>query len=198
MELLRVKPNKKAAFQNLKNMLIILHPFLPFVTDHLFSTIFEEELLDYENPKLKFSKSSEIETVQNIIKITTILRKYREVKKISKKNVLEYDININKTPFLENAIAQLANAKIVPNNDALFIDGKLNVRIKESEEVKENYLKELNEKIAKVKFEIDRAEKILSNESFILKAPEEKVKLEQEKLIKYHKELQDYLEEASK
>ncbi|VEU75469.1 Valine--tRNA ligase [Mycoplasmopsis maculosa] len=198
IELLRIKPNKKAALNNLKNMLIILHPFLPFLTDYLFEIIFNDELLEHENPKINLSRCTRINTVDNVIKVINILRKYREDKKISKKEIIYFDTNVSKSDFFVESVNKLANANIKENDDTLFIDGKIQVRIKESDEVKNNYLEDLKLKIEKVKFEIQRAENMLNNENFIKKAPEAKINLEKEKLEKYRKELKEYNDEVSK
>ncbi|WP_027334944.1 valine--tRNA ligase [Mycoplasmopsis felifaucium] len=198
IELLRITPNKKAAFKNLKSLLLIVHPFLPFVTDYLFNVVFGTELLDENLPIHKVSKSAKIAKIETVIKAVKILRKYREDKNISKKTTLSYDLNINKTDDLVKMINKLANAEIEENNDVLITDGTLKIYIKESNEVKQNYLDDLNKKIINVKFEIERASKMLDNENFIKKAPKDKIDLEKSKLENYKKQLAEYESEVSK
>ena len=62
---------------------------------------------------------------------------------------------------------------------------------------KEDEIKRLNDEIEKTKFEINRAESMLSNEKFVSKAPAQKIQEEKEKLEKYKSlltSLQDSLE----
>ncbi|WP_406616918.1 valine--tRNA ligase [Mycoplasmopsis adleri] len=198
VELLRIMPSKKAALENLKSLLLIAHPFLPMITDYLFNLTYGTELLDELAPELKVKKSASVQNTENIIKIVKILRKYREDHNISKKETLYYDLNIKQSPELINSIKLLAKAEIEPNSDALFTDGTLKIYIKESNEQKAKYRKEIEEKIAQIQFEINRASSMLSNKNFIDKAPKEKVQLEKDKLESYKKQLKEYESEVAK
>lgn len=73
------------------------------------------------------------------------------------------------------------------DNNSIFIEI--------SQEQKQKQKQELEKKIAFYQSEITRAQNILSNQSFIAKAPKEKIKLEEDKLQRYKQELQIYLEE---
>ena len=62
---------------------------------------------------------------------------------------------------------------------------------------KDDEIKRLTDEIDKTKFEINRAESMLSNEKFVSKAPAQKIQDEKEKLEKYKSllvSLQDSLE----
>ena len=48
IELSKTVPNKKHALAILQKLLILIHPFLPNISDHLFSLTNQEDLL--ENP----------------------------------------------------------------------------------------------------------------------------------------------------
>ncbi|MGL5308595.1 MAG: valine--tRNA ligase, partial [Metamycoplasmataceae bacterium] len=47
VEFLKIKPNKKIAIEILSKLLILLHPFIPFLTDHLFKILTNKELLEF-------------------------------------------------------------------------------------------------------------------------------------------------------
>ncbi|QBF34554.1 valine--tRNA ligase [Mycoplasmopsis phocirhinis] len=195
VELLKIMPNKNAALNNFKKLLIILHPLLPFISDYLYKTLFDEEILNSRPLRLRMIKQQNIIDVENIIKIVSILRKYREDNQISKKNVLFYDVNITKNQFNIDAIAKLANAQIKINNDTVYVDGDIVVNIEQSIEQKNEYINSIKSKIGELENEIERAQKMLNNPNFIAKAPSNKIELEQQKLQKYTKELEQYKEE---
>ncbi|ENY70102.1 Valyl-tRNA synthetase [Mycoplasmopsis bovigenitalium 51080] len=195
VELLKIQPNKKAALANFKKLLIILHPLLPFITDHLYKLLFNEEILESKPLMLKTINDSKIIDTENIIKVVKILRKYREDKQISKKEVLKYCLNIEANEFVLDSITKLANAQYFENKDSMFVDGDLTIYINESEEFKQQYAQELKKKIVFLESEIARAQSMLNNPNFINKAPIEKIQLEKQKLEKFNSELEQYKKE---
>ncbi|WP_027120673.1 valine--tRNA ligase [Mycoplasmopsis lipofaciens] len=195
IELLKIMPSKKQALNNLKTLLLIAHPFLPFLTDYLFSNLFNEELLENEFPKLKLKNNIQNKDIDNIINITNILRKYRENRKISKKTIIYYDTNIELNDFVISSIEKLAFSQIKANKDLLFVEGDLNVYILEDESTKQDYKLQVKEKIEKLNSEILRAQNMLNNPNFVQKAPDYKVKEERDKLAKFKEELAKYKEE---
>lgn len=195
VELLKIQPNKKAALANFKKLLIILHPLLPFITDHLYKLLFNEEILESKPLMLKTINDSKIIDTENIIKVVKILRKYRDYKQISKKEVLKYCLNFQANEFVLDSITKLANAQYFQNKDSMFVDGDLTIYISESEEFKQQYAQELKKKIVFLESEIARAQSMLNNPNFINKAPIEKIQLEKQKLEKFNSELEQYKKE---
>ncbi|MBU4691399.1 valine--tRNA ligase [Mycoplasma sp. ES3225-GEN-MYC] len=195
VEMLKIMPNKKAALANFKKLLIILHPLLPFITDYLYKTLYNEEILESEPLSLKHSKSNMVNEVDLIIKTVSILRKYREDNGISKKEAIKYDINFVKNSFIIDSIYKLANATIKENKDTVFVDGDLIVNIEESEERKQIYISELKQRILVLESEIKRASQMLNNDNFVAKAPANKIQEERDKLAKFNKEIEKYREE---
>ncbi|AXJ68270.1 valine--tRNA ligase [Mycoplasmopsis bovis] len=196
IELLRIYPNKKQALENLRKLLIIAHPFLPFVTDYLYQSVYKKDLLDEQFPILKLSRSSKVGEIERIINVVKILRKFREDKSISKKEIINYYVSDQFSNETISAINRMANASLKENNHILFTDGNLKVWIEENESLKKDRLADLNKKIEQVRFEINRAQNMLNNPNFINKAPKEKIALEQEKLEKYKKQLAEYEKEV--
>ncbi|RIV16633.1 valine--tRNA ligase [Mycoplasmopsis gallopavonis] len=193
VELLKTHPSKQGALLVLRKTLIVLHPFMPFVTDRIFSSVFNEELLEQDWPAI----ASQIDTssIDNIIEVVTELRKYREDNKISKKETLFYYLEKEIDQTTINAINRLAFSELKENKDYLITLTNNNLYVLIDEAQKEQNKKLLLEKIEFVKSEIARASKILSNANFIQKAPREKIEIEQTKLAKYEEDLEKYMEE---
>lgn len=204
IEFLKTNPNKKQALSILKQVLLILHPFLPFVTDYLFFEIFEEELLDNILTKTsinKFKNTKSLNEIDTTIEVISAIRKYRDEKNISKKDIIKYDIDFSLSDDSIEVIQKLANCVKKENRDALIQLGNGNLYIELDEfQIQEDVLR-LKQEIEKMKFEINRSKNILSNQNFLLKAPKEKVELEKTKLLNYQEKLQKYqieLEEKCK
>ena len=104
---------------------------------------------------------------------------------VTKQKVNQEKINSLLVPFNLSIRKVLLNHTKNCKQQALAINSAIvlvdNISNKPSDIVK---------RIAFVEAEITRAKNILANKNFVLKAPKEKVKLEQEKLKKYLKEWQ--------
>lgn len=193
IELIKLNASKKVSLEILKNILIILHPFMPFITDRLFSDIFNEELLENSWPKLE--KFENVEYIDTLIEIISTIRRYREENQISKKEVINYYFDNELNEIAKETIKKMAIAEFKNNNDAIFAlnSGYLFIEIDTNQ--REINKQRLLEKIEKVKFEINRATNMLNNKSFTDKAPADKVQSERDKLEKYQEELKIYEEE---
>ncbi|QNM93365.1 valine--tRNA ligase [Mycoplasma sp. Pen4] len=193
IEFLKSAYSKQAALDVLAKTLVVLHPFMPFITDRIYTDVFGQELLEQEWPK--FNDDYNVKYIDLITEVVSELRKYREENKISKKESLCYSLE-NKVPAVAiETINKMTNAEYKDNNDYLVALSENNLYIEQSAETKETNKQLLIQKIAKVEFEIKRASQILQNPNFVAKAPADKVKAEQDKLEKYKEELQQYLEE---
>ncbi|WP_322959940.1 valine--tRNA ligase [Mycoplasmopsis felis] len=193
VEFLKSSPSKKNALNILKKTLIILHPFLPFLTDKLYFELFASELLEQKWPRIMTNKDANY--IDELILVISEIRKYREEYNISKKEIIQYWY-----PSLTNQegidiINKLANAKEFQNNDFLISVNNKELFISINQEQKEKNKMDLLNKIQKVEFEIQRAQSMLNNEKFVKFAPESKVQEERSKLDKYTKDLEKYQEE---
>lgn len=193
IELIKSLNIKNEAMYVFKKILIMLHPFLPFTSDYLFNKLYNEELLEQSWPKFKrFKDSSEINLLIDAI---TKIRKYRDDNNISKKEKLYLCLKEKISKKNLNILLSLTNSEYKENKDFLIVLDNNSIFIEISQEQKQNQKQELEKKIAFCQSEITRAQNILSNQSFIAKAPKEKIKLEEDKLQRYKQELQIYLEE---
>ncbi|MEA4206337.1 valine--tRNA ligase [Mycoplasma sp. 1199] len=195
VEFLKSSYSKKSALEVLRKTLILLHPFLPFITDRLYSEIFNAELLEQLWPTFEDDHSTDY--INTVIEVVTELRKYRENNQISKKELLIYSLKNDVPQVAIETINKMVFALYEDNNDYLIALNDNVLFIKQSDETKQRNKKLLLEKINFVKAEIARAEQLLNNERFVSKAPADKVAVEKAKLEKYTDELKKYEEELS-
>ncbi|MEA4134542.1 valine--tRNA ligase [Mycoplasma sp. 2704] len=195
VEFLKSSYSKKSALEVLRKTLIVLHPFLPFITDRLYSEIFDAELLEQLWPTFEDDHSTDY--INTVIEVVTELRKYRENNQISKKELLIYSLKNDVPQVAIETINKMVFALYEDNNDYLIALNDNVLFIKQSDETKQRNKELLLEKINFVKAEIARAEQLLNNERFVSKAPADKVAVEKAKLEKYTDELKKYEEELS-
>ncbi|ALD66455.1 valine--tRNA ligase [Spiroplasma cantharicola] len=200
----------------LKNILIMLHPFMPFVSEEIYqsfdlqSSILKERWLD---KKYQFK----ILTVDHIFEIVNNLREFRANQNIKNAISLNIHFNLKKSKFksiIEKGISyinifveKLVNCKldisIIDDKDLTSIaikDYFLDISNKDFFD-KDKAIQETQDKINELLLEIDRSEKMLANENFLKRAAAEKVLAEKEKYINYKKQhelLVDKLNELKK
>ncbi|UVT34325.1 valine--tRNA ligase [Mesomycoplasma hyorhinis] len=176
----------------LKKVLIVLHPFIPFLTDYLFKEIFNEELL--EQKRLMFRNYKNTEKIDKVIEIVSELRKYREKHNISKKEKLQYWIKNNSLDSDSlNLINKLAIAEIFENNVSILKTNNFEIFLNLSESKQNEEQLRIEKEIKYLESEVQRSSAILSNPNFLAKAPKEKIELEKSKLEDYKNKLNYYL-----
>lgn len=188
----------------LTQTLKLIHPFIPFVTEHIYlnlpvhaKTIMLEGYPVY-NEKLAFKDSKEFESVIQIIKNVRNLRaelkvpdnkKTRLFVKISSKEKL-FKENLSQIQKLSSGSSiELFNDEQNINDYAKALEESITILIPNSDLVDSfEQAKRIEEEKTRLEFEIARGEKMLSNQGFVAKAPaklieEEKAKLEKNKLL---------------
>ncbi|WP_027334058.1 valine--tRNA ligase [Mycoplasma elephantis] len=193
IELSKTIDNKYQSLEILKKTLIVLHPFLPFITDAIFNTLFNESVLDNKWPK--FKKYNLSNNIDIIIEIITSIRKYRQNNNISNKDIIGFDYDGVLNENIITSINKIANAKFEQNKDYLVALSLGNLYIKMDENTKTKLKNDIEAKIIFYEKEIVRSEQILNNENFISKAPREKIEIEKEKYENYKQKLNQYKKE---
>ncbi len=176
----------------LTDVLKLLHPFMPYVTDEIYSLLplKEENIMISKYPlfdkTMVFKK--ELEKVDNKIEFIKLFRNIKLENKIGKDFQIKINNNMNYGIILK--ILKVSNENIVNDSD------KNNINIKYNDydlsiyyEIKENSLnQELKLKqIESLKNSIIRRENLLKNENYVNKAPKELVEKER-KTLKEEKE----------
>lgn len=193
----------------------LLHPFMPFITEKIYLNLFNEDktimLAEWPKYDRTFNFIKEEKCIEQIKKIIIEIRNIRTNMNVhpSKKAKMifvttEYkdiieksQLFIKKLGFGEEIEVQSDKTNIPENAISIVQDGiELYMPFEELVDM-EAERKRLEEEKIKVQSEIQRAQKMLSNQGFINKAPKEKIQEEKEKLEKYKemlKGIEDRLE----
>ena len=188
----------------LLDIMKLLHPFMPFVTEEIYQQIphLEESIMISTWPEAieEFSNDKAIadfEIIQEMIKqLRNVRAEYNvipskkvnimikpandEIKELLTENmdILNKFMNPETLTFIEEYSLDNEVVSIVLNELEIFLPLGSLVDFKQEIERLEKELKKLNG-------EIKRGEGMLSNPNFINKAPEQKVNIEKEKLANY-------------
>lgn len=206
---------KKVLLYVLKNMLVLLHPFMPFITEEIYASLpNKKDLLIVEAwPEFKeeFNFVNEENNVNSVIEAITSIRNQRSSLNVPAKTkqkltiLVEDKANISLIEEIKDQFVNLASASEVcvmakEANDSTKEEGLVRLVFNEfsvlmSLDELVDYEKErqrLKDEIKRLEGEIKRASGKLSNKGFVEKAPEAVVNEEREKLKAY----QDLLEKT--
>ena len=191
----------------LYNSLKVLHPFCPFITEEIFTKLFDGSLIissaypEY-NDKLSFVK--EENSLQYVKTVITSIRNRRSelnVPKDKKPDIIveTLDESVKEMYLLSEKF--IKNLALVSNIEyktkvsdidkyivLTFDKSKVYIPFEELIDI-EKEKQRIKDEITKVEKEIARADGMLKNEKFISKAPEAKINEEKEKLKKYEEML---------
>ncbi|HHX76385.1 MAG TPA: valine--tRNA ligase [Acholeplasmataceae bacterium] len=196
----------------LKDILKLLHPFLPFVTEKLFIDIYNEPSImisDWPKPIYNFKGVENFNDIQDVItKVRNLKNEYKvapskpiavnlEVKSEELANVLKaYKEYLEK--FLHARTLEIKSK--VETKDVIFIAGShINTYIEKAdlidlEQEKASLLKQ-KEQLEK---ELERSRGLLNNDNFMKKAPQAKIDVEQRKFDDYQKQYDDVIKMLKK
>ena len=183
----------------------LLHPFMPFVTSEIYDNLVkydDKELMVSDWPKENDNLNREeiIEKIKQVIveirniranknihpskKSEIILVPTKNVKELTKK-LKELAPILLKLGFGSKITIKESNEGIGKNTINIITEGlEVYVSLEGLIDVKEE-IERLSQEKAKMKSEIARCEKMLSNPGFVNKAPKAKVEEEQQKLANY-------------
>jgi len=205
LEVAKIEKNKEdILLYILKNLLILWHPFAPFVTETIWESFNEDILMVKKWPKSSKESNQEktkqdFELIKNII---TTIRNARSENKIEpaqklqaiiyndkQENLINGNLDIIKglKTNLESVVVKNKGEKIkdaiciIYEGTEIYLLGEID---KEKEQVRILKEKENLEKL------IINQEKKLANSEFVKLAPEKIVNLEKDKLVSYQQELE--------
>mgnify|MGYP001070079121 FL=1 len=194
----------------------LLHPFMPFITEEIYSKLYHkpESIMMTEFPKYKeeLEFKNEEELAIEIMDIITEIRNIRSKMNVhpSKKTKLIFVTTTAKDEiekseaFLEklgfaNKIEIQETTENIPENAVAILSKNMEVHIPFEELVDiEEEKKRLEGEKKRLEAEVQRGEKMLSNPGFINKAPEAKINEEKEKLANYKELLENVIQKLEK
>lgn len=191
-----------------KNILIILHPHAPFLTENIYQNIYKDkESILCESWPTKLKSTLKKNEINIFIQVFNLVKELRIKHSISKSNIIELNILTTKRLNL-NLISEFLNkfnikinsiSKVRKNLDwDLITVGDIAVEFKNVFVNKEKLLTDLKRKLESLELELDRSKKILSNKNFLAKAPKEKIQIEQKKYESYKTQFEQIKEEIAK
>ena len=187
---------RKVSSYVFKQILILLHPFIPFVTEEIWlKNKFDKsgnDFLMYANwPTCEINKDSSIDQVENIISIISEIRSFKNELNVSHGSFIDMSINsindnqknfINSNEIILKKLGRINNilsddlykptATMVVSGDLfkIYFDKDVDLKL-----IKEN----LTSKQNRIQEEMNKISQRLENKSFVDRAP--KVIVEQEK-----------------
>lgn len=196
----------------LKQIIIMLHPFLPFVTEAIYQKMdYQKSILLESYPKplaIKFNQQTS-ECVTSLTEIISAVREIRNQFGLAFKIKINLHINSEKTIFetkkeqLNQYLLKLTNSEITSVTAGTFSENKKiskiisNAIVEVKSEIaidREQEMLKLKKQLAKIEIEIATCQKLLNNKQFIEKALPEKVQFQKEKLTQNQKQLMLILE----
>jgi valyl-tRNA synthetase len=180
----------------LTNILKMLHPFMPFVTEEIYQKLpikDAESIMISSYPKADKKLIFEDSEVEDIIEFIKSFRNVKQANNIPSDFKARFDREIDpiaiKLLKLEGKIVSeeldIKSYKVISNytNGEIYFEKELSY---EEKEARDNLINSL-------KFSIERREKLLSNENYVNKAPSNIVEMDRQKLEEEKNKLKELL-----
>lgn len=201
----------------LRQILMMMHPFMPFITEEIWSNFNETFLIreQFDDYKEEFNYEADMQNMAIIMSAIKSIRNARAEMNIpnSKKARLFVKSDLDPAIFFdnENYFIQLANVSelevledksLLPEDVIVCVSDKCEMFMPSDDLI--DYAKELErltKELKKAKSEVERVVGKLNNEKFMAKAPAHLVEEEREKQVKYEtavNQLQSQIDNISK
>ena len=208
---------KNVLVYTLRSIVKLLHPFIPFITEEIYQTLPHEEesitISSWPTVKEEYSDVNALNSINDLIEIITSVRNERaKANKAPKEpidiTILAKDENTKTmieatTPYLVK-FTNPKNLSIITeakefNDSVMVVLPMATLYIPTSDLVDmELAIKQLQDKKNKLEQELARSNKMLSNESFVSKAPAQKIEAEKAKQANYQAQYEEVCEALAK
>ena len=191
-------------------LLKLLHPFIPFITEKIYLELpkHDESIVISSWPQKTKSFAVEAKEMEEIMDMIKAIRNARSEKNVPDNKKIEIAIlPLNNKELFEDASdyikkLSIANDVKLLNDDEnidnavtlVFNDAKVFIPVGSMVDLS-GEKERISKEIEKVKFEIQRSDKMLSNPGFVNKAPQNLIEAEKEKLCKNKELLEKLLKE---
>jgi valyl-tRNA synthetase len=205
-----IKTTHQVLYKCLKSIILLIYPYTPFIAEELYLSLPEhlESIMLESYPLLeeKLIDKSVNDEVNMLFTMIKDVRNYKIENKLAPNAQLNLFLNL-KIKVFDAYLTYLKRFTFsdiqVINEEILSKRGELKIydfgdMLIDNQAGRGEIIARINKEIEETKNEIARAEKMLSNESFIAKAPQEKIELEKSKLNKHKDNLQSLLEKKEK
>lgn len=190
-----------------KELLSLIHPFMPFLSEELWSKFNDSLLISapFPQPHSQWSFPYEQEKMNELINVVTIVRNLKTTIQLSPKEKISLEIFTNDAStakFLFDQQLQLKkllnvyHGKIFtlkaprPKKSIMMTTGKVEVFIHLEGLIDIKAEKDrLQKQYDKIKIDWDKTNAMLNNKNFIARAPENVVQETREKLMSYQEQL---------
>ena len=197
-------------FKCLKDIILLIYPYTPFIGEELYQALPEhkESIMLESYPKYDESLMNDKydNEVNLLFAIIRDIRNYKLENKLAPNAKLNLKINLKKDVFSSFEIylqrftfsnIAFINTDISHERGVLFVYDEGDVLIENDQNIDE-IIQTLEKEIAKEESEIARGLNMLNNPNFISKAPEAKIKMEQDKLALHQSNLASLKEKLEK
>jgi len=186
-----VKQTRQVLAYVLKRICILLHPYIPFVSEEIYQQLSEGSVCVAQWPStiaVDVEKAQEIDVLNEIIKEVRALRSENNLKPSQPLSFI-YEGNIELDDELQDILRRMCHIELVNslNGETLtrtLSEGNISFLLNEIVD-KEKELLKVDAELKRLVSEIKRCEGMLNNPNFLAKAPETKVNEEREKLNSY-------------
>ena len=189
---------KKVLLKVLKDIIKMLHPFMPYVTEEIYkyllpaqSSILLDEYPKYDK-KIKYDEEENL--TSHIIEDITNIRNLKVTNQITKEASIIIDVENKELLNIYINSLRIKKEQIITNRpkdmEEYSYKSKL-INISFYEKGKEQNKEKLLEDIEKLKASIAKREKLLANENYVNKAPKNIVDLDRTKLEEEKTKLKD-------
>ncbi len=199
----------------LSNTLVLLHPFMPFITEEIWQHLPHDGETIMRTSWPEFNKdyifADDATSMKMIMEAVKAIRNTRAGMNVPPSKKAHLYIKSDKKDIFEKGkvfFCKLASAsdvsfisdetELIDNTVSVVSDGAvMYLPVGQLVDVEKEKARLLKEK-EKLEAEVDRVEKKLSNQGFVAKAPEKLIEEEKQKGIKYKEMLEKVLESLSK
>ena len=209
---INVLMTKNVLLYVLKAIIKLLHPFIPFITEEIYQTLpHNHKSITISNWPIvveEYNDNTAFEAIENLAEIITSIRNERaKANKAPKEPIDVYiyssSINtLNEIKLTEKYLIKFINPKklefisedISSNDYSITVLKMAKIYIPISDLVnKEEVIEKLLQTKQKLEQELERSKKMLSNQSFIDKAPASKIEAERNKQRQYQEQYDEVL-----
>ena len=193
-----VKEVRNTCAYLIDSILIILHPFMPFITEEIWSSIKEREPLitgSWDNNYPNYKDSIDVKNVSKLINIISDVRSIRAELNIPSKEFLELEVktenfsNIfdieDSSIFLENLakVNKINSKEHFSKRSAIFTSDNIELALKipNNVDLRKEFERMKKEEL-KIKSNIGGIQDKLNNKNFLSKAPEDVVSENKDRL----------------